>query len=69
MCIIILEHRQTDIGEMSFVTLRHDGMTSCKNKNDNIFGLSEPENYRNKKRIISLALLQAEIEYSLFLTS
>ena len=51
------------------MTSRHDVMTSCKHKNDNIFRLSEPENYRNKKRIISLALLQAEIEYSLFLTS
>ena len=45
---------------------RHDVMTSCKHKNNNIFELSKPENYRNKKRIISLALLQAEIEYSLF---
>ena len=51
------------------MTSRHDVMTSCKHKNDNIFRLSEPENYRNKKRIISLALLQAEIEYRLFLTS
>ena len=51
------------------MTSRHDVMTSCKHKNDNIFELSKPENYRNKKRIISLALLQAEIEYSLFLTS
>ena len=47
---------------------RHDVMTSCKHKNDNIFELCKPENYGNKKRIISLALLQAEIEYSLFLT-
>ena len=51
------------------MTSRHDVMTSCKHKNDNIFRLSELENYRNKKRIISLALLQAEIEYRLFLTS
>ena len=51
------------------MTSRHDVMTSCKHKNDHIFRLSEPENYRNKKRIISLALLQAEIEYSQFLTS
>ena len=51
------------------MTSRHDVMTSCKHKNDNIFRLGEPENYRNKKRIISLALLQAEIEYRLFLTS
>ena len=51
------------------MTSRHDVMTSCKHKNDNIFELGKPKNYRNKKRIISLALLQAEIEYSLFLTS
>ena len=51
------------------MTSRHDVMTSCKYRNDNIFELGKPENYRNKKRIIFLALLQAEIEYSLFLTS
>ena len=51
------------------MTSRHDVMTLCKHKNDNIFELGKPENYRNKKRIISLALLQAEIEYRLFLTS
>ena len=51
------------------MTSRHDVMTSCKHKSDNIFELSKPENYRNKKRIISLSLLQAEIEYILFLTS
>ena len=51
------------------MTSRHDVITTCKHKNDNIFRPSEPENYRNKKRIISLALLQAEIEYSQFLTS
>ena len=44
-------------------------MTSCKHKNDDILRQNEPENYRNKKRNISLALLQAEIEYSQFLTS
>ena len=48
------------------MTSRHDVMTSCKPKNDNIFELGKPENYRNKKRIISLALLQTEIEYRLF---
>ena len=31
------------------MTSRHDVMTSCKHKDDNIFRLSEPENYRNKK--------------------
>ena len=51
------------------MTSRHDVITSCKHKNYNIFELGNPENYRNKKRIISLAFLQAEIEYSLFLTS
>ena len=51
------------------MTSRHDVRTSCKHENDNIFELGKPENYRNKKRIISLALLQAEIEYRLFLTS
>ena len=51
------------------MTSRHDVMTSWKHKNDNIFELGKPENYRNKKRIISVALLQAEIEYRLFLTS
>ena len=49
------------------MTSRHDVMTSCKHINDNISELSKPKNYRNKKRIISLSLLQAEIEYSLFL--
>ena len=48
------------------MTSRHDVMASCKHKNNNIFKQSEPENYRNKERIISLALLQAEIEYSQF---
>ena len=48
------------------MTSRHDVMTSCKHKKDNKFELGKPENYRNKKRIISLALLQAEIEYRLF---
>ena len=51
------------------MTSRHDIMTSCKHKNNNIFELSKLENYRNKKRIISLARLQAEIKYSMFLTS
>ena len=51
------------------MTSRHDVMTSWKHKNDNIFELGKPENYRNRKRIISVALLQAEIEYRLFLTS
>ena len=51
------------------MTSRHDVMTSCKRKNNNIFKLSKPENYRNKTRIISLAILRAEIEYRLFLTS
>ena len=72
MCIITLEHRQADIEEVSFcdvMTSRHDVITSCKHENNNIFELDKPENYRNKKRIISLALLQAEIEYRLFLTS
>ena len=32
------------------ITSRHDVMTSCKHKNDNIVILSEPENYRNKKK-------------------
>ena len=44
------------------MTSRHDVMTSCKHKIDNIFELGKPENYRNEKRIISLALLQTEIE-------
>ena len=44
------------------MTSRHDVMTSCKHKNDNTFRLGELENYRNKKRIISLAFLQAEME-------
>ena len=51
------------------MTSRHDVMTSCKHKNDNMFELGKPKNYRNKKRVISLALLQAEIEHRLFLTS
>ena len=115
MCIIILEHRQADIREMSFVTSwrhvmtswhhantktitysdwasrktietkknhlsststswdrvppvfdvmtwRHDVTSSCKYKTDNIFELSNPKFHRNKKRIIFLAHLQAEIE-------
>ena len=71
MCIIISKHRQADIRKMfcDVMTSRHDVMTSCKHKNDNIFRLIEPENFGNKKRIISLSLLQAEIEYSQFLTS
>ena len=32
------------------MTSRHDVMTSCKRKNDNIFELCKPENYRNKKK-------------------
>ena len=44
------------------MTSRHDVMTSCKHKIDNIFELDKPENYRKEKRIISLALLQTEIE-------
>ena len=51
------------------MTSRYDVITSCKHRIDNIFKLSEPENYGNQKRIISLALLQAEIKYSQFLTS
>ena len=31
------------------MTTRHDVMISRKHKNDNIFELGEPENYRNKK--------------------
>ena len=36
--------------------------SSCKYKTDNIFELSNPKFHRNKKRIIFLAHLQAEIE-------
>ena len=36
------------------MTSRHDVMTSCKHKNDNIFELGKPENYRNKKKESSL---------------
>ena len=32
------------------MTSRHDVMTSCKHKNDNICELSKPETFRNKKR-------------------
>ena len=32
------------------MTSRHDVMTSCKHKNDNIFELGKPENYKNKKK-------------------
>ena len=52
MCIIIIEHRQADIGEMSFVTSWRHVMTPwhhANTKTDNIFGLSEPGNYRNNK--------------------
>ena len=35
------------------MTSRHDVMTSCKHKNDNIFELGKPENYRNKKNHFS----------------
>ena len=49
------------------MTSRHDVMTSCKHRNDKKFKLSKPEKtIETKKRIISLALLRAEIEYSLF---
>ena len=59
MCIITLEHRQADYrrSELSefcdIMTSRHDVMTSCKHKKDNIFELSKPENYRNKKKYLS----------------
>ena len=32
------------------MTSRHDVMTSCKHRSDNIFELSKPENYRNQKK-------------------
>ena len=35
------------------MTSRHDVMTSCKHKIDNIFELVKPENYRNKKNHLS----------------
>ena len=31
------------------MTSRHDVMTSCKHKNDNIFELGEPETIETKK--------------------
>ena len=43
------------------MTWRHDVTLSCKYKTDNIFELSNPKFHRNKKRIIFLAHLQAEI--------
>ena len=43
------------------MTWRHDVTSSCKYKTDNIFELSNPKYHRNKKRIIFLAHLQAEI--------
>ena len=43
------------------MTWRHDVTSSYKYKTDNIFELSNPKFHRNKKRIIFLALLQAEI--------
>ena len=43
------------------MTWRHDVTSSCKYKTDNIFELSNPKFHRNKKRIIFLAHLQAEI--------
>ena len=43
------------------MTWRHDVTSSCKYKTDNIFELSNPKFYRNKKIIIFLAHLQAEI--------
>ena len=45
-------------------------MTTYDNtKPDNIFELGNPEYYRNKKRIISLARLQAEIGTACLMTS
>ena len=35
------------------MTSRHDVMTSCKHKIDNIFELSKPKNYRKKKNYLS----------------
>ena len=43
------------------MTWCHDVTSSCKWKTDNIFELSNPKFHRNKKRIIFLAHLQAEI--------
>ena len=40
---------------------RHNVTSSCKYKTDNIFELCNPKFHRNKKRIIFLAHLQAEI--------
>ena len=43
------------------MTWRHDVTSSCKYKTDNMFELSNPKFHRNKKIIIFLAHLQAEI--------
>ena len=43
------------------MTWRYDVTSSCKYKTDNILELSNPKYHRNKKRIIFLAHLQAEI--------
>ena len=51
------------------MTWRHDVRTSHKRKTNNIYELSDPKNHGNKKRIIFLAHLQAEIGESGFVTS
>ena len=43
------------------MTWRYNVTSSCKCKTDNIFELNNPKFHRNKKRIIFLAHLQAEI--------
>ena len=43
------------------MTWDHDVTSSCKYETDNVFELSNPKFHRNKKRIIFLAHLQAEI--------
>ena len=43
------------------MTWRHDVTSSCNYETSNIFELSNPKFHRNKKRIIFLAHLQAEI--------
>ena len=48
------------------MTLRNDVMTSWKHKNNNILERSKPKSYRNKKIIVFLSILQAEISTACF---
>ena len=66
--IHFLAHLEAEIGKSGFVTSwddvmtwRHDVTASYKCEINNIFELCDSKNHRNKKRIIFLSHLEAEI--------